>query len=143
MTLIENIRTFMSTCPYLPEANKNINVNYLSQDISSYSIEELEEKTLIKKYVDGSSIKQLVFILTSRESYSDDVLKNVEASGFYEHFSEWLEGQSLKNILPILSEGKKSKKIETLSNGYVFEVKEDKCQHKIKCRLVYFQEGGK
>ena len=68
MTLMESIRTFISTCPYLPELSKGININYLSTDIYSFSIEEADKELVIKRYVDGSSIRQFTFILTSCES---------------------------------------------------------------------------
>ena len=37
MTLMESIRTFISTCPYLSELSKGININYLSTDIYSFT----------------------------------------------------------------------------------------------------------
>ena len=142
MTLMESIRTFISTCPYLPELSKGININYLSTDIYSFSIEEADKELVIKRYVDGSSIRQFTFILTSCESYEEDIVKNMEKSRFYEDFTQWLEGQSLMRNLPVMSEGKEAKKIEALSNGYVFEIKQDKAQYKIKCKLTYYQKGG-
>lgn len=142
MTLIESVRNFISTCPYLPEVSKEINVNFLSKEVSAYSIEEVEEKAILKKYIDGSSNRQFVFELTGNGECSEDIIKNIANSAFYEHFSEWLEEQSLKKNLPIMEEDKEARKIETLANSYIFDVKENIAQFKIKCRLVYYKRGG-
>ena len=38
--IIESLKDYISTCPYLYEFNKEINVDYLDDDSTTYSIDE-------------------------------------------------------------------------------------------------------
>ena len=75
--IINSIRKFMLECPHLDEFAKGINVDYLDDEIASYSIEEVPTNPIIKRYVDGSSVRQFEFIFASRESYGQEVLQNI------------------------------------------------------------------
>lgn len=140
MRIIESIRNYIKTCPYLSEFSKGINVDFLDENTVSYSIEDVPAKPILKKYVDGSSKRQHLFIFTSRESYGSDVFQNIENSGFYEDFSNWIELKNNKGELPILEVDKESIKIETLTTGYAFETSIDKARYQIQCRLIYMQK---
>lgn len=139
--IIAAIRDFIKDCPYLDEFYRGVNINYLDEH-SSYSIEETPTEPMVKKYVDGSSIRKLDFIFTSRESYGADVLQNIENSGFYEKFSEWIESNAIKGKLPILENGKESRNLQVLTSGYALATDVDKAQYAIQLRLLYFQTKG-
>lgn len=141
MTIIESIRSFISKCPYLSEFSNGINVDYLDNEFTSYSIEEVPSNPVIKTYINGSSVRQYLFIFTSRESYGQDVMQNLENSGFYEHFADWLDEQSMLGNLPILSDNKEARKIEAITSGYAFATDIDKARYQIQCRLVYYKGG--
>lgn len=138
--IIKSLREFIVKCPHLQEFEDSIkvNVNYLGDESPAYSIEAVSCNPIIKKYIDDSSVRQFDFKLSSREAYSSDVLKNIETSGFYEHFSEWLEEQNNNGNLPILEGNKKVKSIKALSTGYLSEKNVDKARYEIKMRLIYF-----
>ena len=85
-----------------------------------YSIEETPCNPIIKKYIDGSSIRQFEFIFASRESYGPDVLNNISNSGFYEDFANWIEEENIKGNLPDLND--------------------KECRYQIQMRITYFQE---
>lgn len=140
--IIDSIRTFIGTCPYLQRINGaiEVNVDFLPNDITTYSIEEVPIEPIVKKYIDGSTERQYAFIFASRESYGADVLQNISNSGFYEDFAEWLEQETLKGNLPILDEGKESLKIEATTTGDAFQMDVDKARYQIQCKLVYFQK---
>lgn len=141
--IIDSIRKFIRTCPNLQEFNGaiKVNVDYLGPESTAYSIEETPCEPMIKKYVDGSSIRQYQFIFASRESYGPDVLQNISNCGFYEDFASWIEGENIKGNLPIL-DGKECRSIECLSTGYAFQTDVDKARYQIQMRITYFQ-GGK
>ncbi|WP_346936355.1 chloramphenicol resistance protein [Clostridium sp.] len=143
MNIVESIKEYIGTCPYLTNINDGINVNYLGENTVSYMIEELPREQTLKKYIDGSSLRQYCFMFVSREVYGQDIVQNIANSEFYENFAKWLELQSDLNNLPVLDNGKVAQKIEALTSGYVFEKNLDKAQYKIECRVVYYQEGGK
>lgn len=142
MTVIESIQTFISNCPYINEFNKVINIDYLLENASLHSIESISVSPIIQKYINGDSIRQYVFTFSSKESYGQDMIQKLQNSGFSEYFSDWLEEQTIEGNLPVLSEGKESRKIETITTEYAFKTEVDKAKYQIQCRLIYFEEGG-
>lgn len=140
--IIDSLRNFIKTCPYLDEFAEGINVDYLKEDSTSYSIEENPCEPILKKYIGGDSKRQYQFIFTSRESYGADVIQNIDNCSFYEDFAHWLEIETIKGNLPKLDVGKECIKIEAMSTGYAFQTDEDKARYQIQCRIVYLQKGG-
>ena len=105
-----------------------------------YSIDPLPCDPVLQRYTDGGAKKQFQFAFTSREEYDQDARINIENSGFYQDFEEWLETQDMAGILPELGENKIPIKVETLNSGYLYDVDEEKARYRIECRLIYRQE---
>lgn len=139
--IIDAIRKYVLKCPHLNEFAKGINIDYLGEDVDSYSIEETPCNPLVKSYVDGSSIRQFEFIFASRESYGPEVLQNIENCGFYEHFADWIEKENKANNLPILDGRLRAEKIECTSTGYAFQTEVDRARYQIQLRLTYYKEA--
>lgn len=141
--IIKSLRDYIRTCPHLDAFNNaiKVNVNYLEADADTYSIEEVPIEPILKKYVNGDSIRQYAFIFTSREPYGIDVLQNIDNSGFYEKFADWIENQNNNEILPKLEGNLEPLEIKVTSTGYAFAVTEDTAQYQINLRLKYFKRG--
>lgn len=137
--IIESLKDYISTCPYLYEFNKEINVDYLDDDSTTYSIEEVPCEPIIKKYLNGDTKRQYDFIFASRESYGPDVFQNIENSGFYEDFASWIEEESFNNNLPDLGESREPIKIEVSTTGYAFQTDINQARYQIQLKLIYFQ----
>lgn len=135
--LINSIRDYILTCPFL--SDWRVNVDYLGNGME-YSIDPLPCDPVIQRYTDGGAKKQFQFAFTSREEYDHDARINIENSGFYQDFEEWLETQNMAGILPELGENKISIEVETLNSGYLYDVDEEKARYRIECRLIYRQE---
>ena len=131
-SMIEAIKEFISKCPLLK--NGKINVDYLGNEVSDYSIEVVPADVVIQKYLDGSEDRQLICVFASRESYSEDVIQNILNSKFYEDFSEWIETQNDNGILPQI-DGIES--IECTSPGYAFQTSENMARYQIQMRVLY------
>lgn len=140
--IIKALMEYISTCPYLYEFNKGINVDYLDNDSTTYSIEEVPCNPIIKKYLDGSSKRQYDFIFASRESYGADVFQNIENSGFYEDFSNWIEQENAQGNLPILGVNKEAVELKVSTTGYAFQTDENSARYQIQLKLIYLQKGG-
>ena len=84
--VVKAIRDFVKQCPYLPEFYKSLNVDYQGTDVGCYMIESTPADPWVKKYTNGSGIKQFPFVFSSREYHSASVQENIKNSGFYEHF---------------------------------------------------------
>lgn len=141
--IIKSLRDYIRTCPHLDTFNNaiRVNVNFLGPDVDAYSIEEVPTEPILKKYVNGDSIRQYAFVFTSREPYGVDVLQNIDNSGFYEKFADWIEIQNNNEIFPLLDNGLEPLEIKVTSTGYAFAVTEDTAQFQIQLRLKYFKRG--
>jgi hypothetical protein len=140
MTVLESIRTYILTIPFLKDGK--IGIDYLGVEAGDYSINDVPTEIVIKKYLDGSSLRAKAFTFTSKEMYSVEYLNNLSNSGFYEDFANWLEEQTYLGNLPTMATGLQAESIQALSNGYLFDVDTtgDKAQYQIQCQLVYFKE---
>lgn len=141
--IIDSLRNYIRTCPHLETFNNaiKVNVNYLAPEIDTYSIEEIPIEPIVKKYVNGDSKRQYAFIFTSREPYGADVLQNIDNSGFYERFADWIEKNNDNGVLPLLDNGLEALEIKVTSTGYAFAVTEDTAQFQIQLKLKYFKRG--
>ncbi|OSA95612.1 UNVERIFIED_ORG: chloramphenicol resistance protein [Clostridium botulinum] len=142
MTIIESLRKYIKTYPGLKEFEDTVKVNVdkLEKDATVYSIDETVCNPILKKFVDGSSERQFVFVFASREFYGQDVFQNIDNIGFYDKLSEWLENNTKQGILPILEAGKQSLSIKAISNGYAFNTDETLARYQIQIQLKYYQK---
>lgn len=135
-SIIEYVRDFILTCPYVN--GERVNVDYIGAAMT-YSVDALPCDPLIQRYVDGGLKKQFQFAFTSKEEYDEDIRVNIENSGFYERFEEWLDEESMSDLPDMW--GKKSPiRFETLNKGYLYDVDGNKAKYRIECRLIYEQE---
>lgn len=135
MKLIESIRNFIMTCPLL--ADGRLNVDYLGFEPTEYSIDGTPVEPVIKRYVDGGTVRQYNFVFASVEVYGQDTLNNMANSGFYEDFANWLEACSKEGTLPEMDSGKEPLRIEALNTGYLFDTTTHTGRYQIQCRLIY------
>lgn len=142
--IVDSVRNFIKTCPCLSEFRKGIGVDNLGEDATCYVVESVPCDPVLKKYANGDSQRQYLFIFGSRESYGQDVMQNLENINFYEKFSSWLEEQCFNGTLPVMDSGQEALKIEAITTGYAFDTDVDKARYQIQCRLKYYQnfKGG-
>lgn len=142
MKIIESIRDYILMCPYL-DTLKEINVDFLPSDATTYSIEQTPSEPVLKQYLDGGSKRQFTFVFACRMHYNDELINNISNSGFFEDFQEWLFSNTEKEILPTMENGLIPLKIEALSSGYLYDIAGDLSngRYQIQCRLVYEKEG--
>ena len=139
MTMIENVKEFVSQCPFIDELAK-VNVEHLDAEPDCYSIDPIPVDPVLKNYLNGSSYRQFVFLVCSREFYGSDVAQNLENSAFYERFADWLEQQSKEKHFPTLDEKQQPVFLRAINWGYAFQTDIDRAQYQIQCRLEYVQK---
>ena len=138
MRIIESIRNYLLTCPLLNDSR--VNIDWLGAETAEYSIDGSPVNPIVKRYADGGTVRQFNFVFSSVEAYGQDVLNNIENSGFYEDFAEWLEKQNKAQSLPKMDNGRKAISIEALNTGYLFENTADRARYQIQCRLLYYMD---
>lgn len=146
MTIIESVRKYILECPFLDDLAK-VNVNFLPKDSNNYSIEEMPSQNqngnIVKTYIDGSTDREFNFVFACIFDYSEDLQTNIENSGFFENFQEWIEDNDLNEIYPKLKDGLKPYSIAVTTTGYLFYVPEkmDRAIYQIQLKLLYEKEG--
>ncbi len=135
------VREYLGGCPLFD--GNTLRVNFLGEEPQEYTLEDVPANPIVKRYTNGNSIRQALFVIASREFYSRDSIENLKASGFYEKLAEWLEIQSRTGNLPDLPEGMAAQKIEATTNGYCMaaDIQQNVQRYQIQCRLTYFKKG--
>ena len=92
------IKEWIETCPLL-EGDK-INVDYLKDDIDSYSIDQSPVQAEVSNFVDGKGGKrQIAFDFSVPSPISSQTIVNLANSKFCEDFMKWVSIQNgLKNF---------------------------------------------
>lgn len=134
MSITKAIRDYLLTCPYLNEGI--VNVDHLSNGVNEYSIDKLSSEPVVKKYTDGSTLRQFQFALTSTKSYSSDYLNNIKNNDFYDLFEKWIEQQNQINNFPKLSD-EKICTIEVVKDSYMVSNQTDTAKYQIQLRILY------
>ena len=137
MNIIESMREYISDLDCM--ATFKINVNYLDGENDSFSIEEVPCNPIIKKYLDGSTLRQYQFVFCGREPYGAEILQNIENSTFYEDFANEIEEKNNNDVLPTL-EGMEATSLEITSNAYTVSVTEDTAMYQINLNLKYYKK---
>ena len=94
--MIEAIKDFITTCPYLDEYT-NVNVNYLVDKVKGYSINESAGyEPIVSESITGEKEYQLQFTFDSKLYWNDEAQNNIDNSKFYENFRDWLQTKNDK-----------------------------------------------
>lgn len=136
--LIECIRNYILRFPELKDGY--LLVDILGDKPIEYTIKTVPCAPVVRKYTDGSCMKQFLFIFASREFFSEDVAQNIENLGFYEKFEDWIKEQNDEGILPDLGDDREPVSIEVLTGGYAFEADTNTARYQIQLRLTYEEE---
>lgn len=126
-------------CPLLKEGV--FRMDALGEEAVEYTIETGMFNPIIKKYIDGSSVRQYQFSFASREFYSMDRIQNMRNICFYEKLAEWVEDQSRKENLPDMPEGMYPRELEVMAQGYIFNNTMVSARYQIPLRLLYYKEA--
>lgn len=136
MKIIEAIRKYIGDLECMSTFTNAINVNFLAGEIENFSIEEVPCNPIVKRYLDGTAIRQFQFVFCSREPYGSEILQNIENSTFYEDFADEIENKNNEGILPLLANGEPLK-IEVISSAYTVSVTEDTSMYQINLSFKY------
>lgn len=139
MSIISAIKDYIRRCPLL---TGKVNIDYLSDKAGNeYSIDTSPAEEVVTRYLSGSAICQYVFNIRSKDGYSQDMVKQIANSSFFEDFTKWIKSQNKNKVFPKLEKGLTPMKVEALSTGYLSANFVDEAQYQIQCRLLYFRKG--
>lgn len=137
MAMIEKIREYIATCPYLKEYAE-LNVDYLTDKVVTYSVNESAGyDPVISEDIIGNQEKQFLFTFDSKLIWNEDIQNNIDNSKFYENFREWLEENNRNEIYPDI---KGVYEIGATTSGYIFATNANEAIYRIQCYLKYDKE---
>ena len=90
--------------------------------------------------MDGSAVCQHNFALYFR-TYTNSDRERIEATGFFEKFSDWLDIQTRKRNLPNLSDGKSAESMRA-ANAMLFSQDEDGVKGLYQAQFILIYEKG-
>lgn len=130
--LVEIINTLLNT------RAKNININMLSKNINSYSLDKVPTASTVETWVTGLEIHKDVYIFRSRNSYSIDVIENLKNIGFFEEFESIIKTNNKEGKLPKI-EGIES--IECLNCGTLNNIQDNTAIFDIQIQINFRKEN--
>lgn len=138
MTVMENVRAWLRTYPGL---DGRLDVDFLDDAADTYSVDTIPCEEVIKRYMDGSTMKQFQFAVSSRRFYDQNITQNLGNLEFFEGLTAWVEQKAQARELPEMDGNRVAQKIIVTSTAYPFVVSEDgKARYQLQMRLEYFQK---
>ena len=136
--VINEIREFLSACPYLE--GRLININYLGSGTGAVSLENISSNRFIKEYTDGERLCGARFCLAVRQTSSQSLSSNRVAAEILESVSVWLDEQNRQENLPKLGETGMSVEIVLLKSPAMKSVSDMAARHELMFEVHYIQE---
>lgn len=137
MAMIEKVREYIATCPYLKEYAE-LNVDYLTDNVVTYSVNESAGyDPIISTDIVGNQEKQFLFTFDSKLHWNEDIQNNIDNSKFFEDFRDWLEENNKNEIYPDI---KGIYEIGATTSGYIFATNANEAVYRIQCYLKYYKE---
>lgn len=141
MSIMEGLTDYFLQCPLLKDGV--FRVNALGSDPVEYALESAITSPVLKKYIDGSSIRQYQFNFNSREAYSMDRIIAIQNGNFYEDFCNWVEEQSILGNLPNMPDGCEAQSLTVLAPGFMLDATMENAFYQVQLQLIYFKEASK
>lgn len=143
MTNMEAVRAWLRTYP--PLQSGRLGVDFLPEQAKSWSVYSVPGPEIVKRYLDGSAIRQFDFILASRFFSGDQITQNTDNLEWYEEFSAWVRQQNQRpKHLPQLEEGRTAQRVQVTTSGYPFQIAESGiARYQIQLKMTYFERGAR
>ena len=135
MTRMQAVRDWLGACPALE--GRAPGQDYLAEGAVSIAVDAVPAASAVRRYRDGSAVRQLGFALAVRAEYGPDGVGQRAAETSLEGAADWLRA----GALPALPEGCTPLRAQITASGYVAGTELDTARYEMQCRLTYFQKG--
>ena len=122
----------------LNEEYQQLNINFLSNDVDSYSLDKIPVVPQINSWIIGIELNRDVYNFRSRMNYSSDVISNIENIGFYETFERIIKQKNGNKDLPDI-QGIQS--IRCLNAGTMNRADTNTAEFNIQIQIEYIDDG--
>ena len=132
---IAKLRTYLfGIITALNTSTKQINANFLSNDINNYSLDKIPTESVITRWITGEEIHKDVYSFRSRVAYSQDTINNLKNIGFFEQFEKIIKSNNNEGVLPDIN-GIES--IECLNCGTLNNAETSTAEFYIQIQITY------
>lgn len=142
MTVMEALHSYFKTAPVF--ANQRLDIDCLQSDPDKFSLDSVPSERIVKRYLDGGSVRRQLFTVSSRADFGPDINQQEENLQVFETLETWLDSQDALGILPPLGEKRRARTLRVLSTAYPIEVDEGSigglARYQIQMELIYLQE---
>lgn len=138
MINIENLYAYLNQCELLKGGK--LNADFLSEEEKAYTLELQPEVTLVKRYIDGSSVQKCTVLIKSQNEYSVETLKQPSFFAFAEEVARWMEQQNKTKNFPLFTQGEKARSWEVRQKSQPVSDETNKAHYQIECNLEYDKE---
>ena len=137
--IIDSVREYMLSCPEL--SGKKVNINCLGTKMQSFTIDNVETDSIIKKYCDGSVLKQAVFTLGVRDRFDENLGENLYVTNLLEKIEDWIYKQNIMKNLPLLACNMPVRSIEVTKSGHLHDTSMGSGRWQMEFMIVYKQNA--
>lgn len=130
---MESIKKFIEKCPLLKGGK--VNVDYIKDKVYSYSIDETPTTTILQKFRDGGSRRQITFDFSIQAPFS--ALENINNSKFCDDFMQWIDKQDNVGNLPEIEGAERI----SCNRGTILQTTETTAIYVIPMQLIYVEEA--
>jgi len=138
-TIIKGLYEYFKSCPLM--ADGKLNVDFLPESGIEYSIDTIPTEDVIKRYMRGAARCQYVFAIRTVCEYGQEVLQQLDNSGFFEGLAAWIRTQNASKNFPQLPEGCTVEGIEAMSTVYLMSTDMRNAKYQVQCRIIYKRKG--
>lgn len=132
---VNKLRTYLfNIIQNLNESYKQINVNFLSDEVDNYSLDKIPTETEVSSWIIGDILHRDVYSFRGRMNYSADTIENIENIGFYETFEKIIRTNNENGILPDIN-GIES--IRCLNSGTMNNANTNTAEFDIQIQIEY------
>lgn len=132
--MIETIYNFLLKCPVFE--NAKVNINYLAPETRSFSVDTLAASPIVRKYSDGTALRQYCFAIACRDVYDADAEGNCATVKVFEELAAWIEEQDLTGHYPEITGGEPVK-LEITQSAAIENTAGFSARTSMQLRLLY------
>ena len=136
MSRIESLKNYIIDVldSILTNDTYKMNIDFLSNEINSYSIDKIPTSTTIEKWLNDDEIHREVYLIRSRFFYGEDEANNLSNIGFYETLEETIRNKNDRGELPNI-EG--IEEITCLNCGSINNVSTNTAEFNMQIQITY------
>ncbi len=138
-TILDALHTWLETCPAFD--GEGLYVDFMPDTGVHFALDSAPTQPVVKRYTDGSSVRQFRFDLRLQDAYDGEVLQAIANSGLFEQVADWMDAQTRARRLPALPAGKTAQSVTALTTGYLYQPHENFGRWMIQCRMTYLQDA--